>query len=524
VSRRPRPVAGLSRSACRPGTSAQVDGRVLDLERATIPQLQQLMATGRLTSRGLTRAYLARARRLDPVLHALTVLNPAATAEAAAADRRRRAGAVLGPLDGIPVLVKDNVDTAGLLTSAGSRALLAPHPAADAVLVTRLRAAGAVMLGKAAMSEWGNFRSAFAAPGWSAVAGQTNNPYVLDRSPCGSSSGAAVAVSACLAQLAVGTETDASLMCPAGINGVVGHKPSRGLVPRTGVVPVSLEQDTPGLLGRHVVDVALALEAIQGPDPSDPASTEAAGVPADHAAGLDRAALRGARLGVWRLTVTDPGVDRVMARVARLLERMGAELVGLRLPYQEKLVVTEYEALLVELRRDVSGYLAARGGPVRSLADVVEFNRSDPVELSRYGQEIFEAALDNPVRAGEPRHREWRETALRLARRSVDETLAELRLDAIVAPTNGPSWPTDMDYSSEDAVLLGSSSPAAVAGYPNVTVPAGFAGPLPVGVSFFAGRWADAAVLRLAYAFEQASRARRPPRYLTTRTPRAGGR
>ena len=485
-----------------------------DLDRATIPDLHRLMAAGQLTSVQLTAAYLHRIRTVDRQVHAVITTDPTAPHQAEAADHRRRAGHPLGPLDGIPVLLKDNVDTAGLATTAGSRALLGPLPARDAALVTRLRAAGAVILGKTNLSEWANFRDEKATSGWSGVGGQTANPYVLDHNPCGSSSGSAAAVAASLAQVAVGTETDGSIVCPAGANGLVGHKPSLGLVSRTGVVPISAQQDTAGPIARHVVDAAILLGALQGRDPADPATADyPADQPTDYTA-LDPDALRGARIGLWAFPGADPDVDRVTAATADLLRQHGATVINVTLPYQDRIGELELPALLTEFHRDIDHYLATRTGVPRDLAALIAHNDADPAERTCFpGQSLFQQALTAPG-PDDPGYRATRAEATDLARRSIDETLAAHHLDAIVTPTNGPAWRTDCATGDQDVVS--SSTPAAVAGYPATTVPAGFAGPLPLGVSFMAGRWADLRVLRLAAAFEQASDARRPPRYLPT--------
>jgi amidase len=485
----------------------------LDLDAATIPSLQTLMNHGRLTSVELTSLYLGRIHAVDRKIHAVLTIDRTAPAQAAASDRRRRSGHGRGPLEGIPVLLKDNVDTKGLATTAGSRALLAEPPARDATLVRKLRAAGAVILGKTNLSEWANFRSTNATSGWSGAGLQTNNPYVLDRNPCGSSSGSGAGVAASLAQVAIGTETDGSIVCPAGNNGVVGHKPSLGLVSRTGIAPISAEQDTAGPMARHVVDAAITLSALQGRDPADPATgTYPATQPTDYAALLRPGALRGARIGVWRQAGIDADVDRVVARSVAILRAKGATVVDVELPYRDEIGAAESPALLTEFTRDLPAYLANRPGVPKSIAELVEFNRQDPVELSRFGQELFEKALTAPG-VDDPVYRQQRATATSLARRSIDETMAAHHLDAIVSPTNGPAWRTTYG-NGDDGFLLESSGPAAVSGYPNIAVPAGYAGELPIGVNFFAGRWEDATVLAIAAAYEAANPVRHAPKLL----------
>jgi amidase len=493
-------------------------GDGLDLDAATIPYLQRLMDSGKLSSVRLTMAYLARIRALDEQIHAVLAVDPTAEAQAAASDRRRANGQTRGPLDGIPVLVKDNIDTKGLVTTVGSRALLTPPPAQDATAVHKLRAAGAVILGKANLSEWANFRSSNATSGWSAAGGQTNNPYLLDHNPCGSSSGSGAGIAASLAQVALGTETDGSIVCPAGANGIVGHKPSLGLVGRTGVAPISAEQDTVGPMSRHVVDTAITLSVLQGRDDGDPATAQRpADRSADYAAQLAPEALRGARIGVYRQAGLDPDVDRVVEEsVAKLRER-GATVVDVDLPYREEVASAELPALITEFARDLPAYLARRAHDTdekipQTIAELVEFNRQDPVELSRFGQEFFERALTAPD-TDDPAYLEQRATATSLARRSIDETMAAHDLDAIMSPTNGPAWETTYG-SGDEGFLLESSGLAAVAGYPNISVPGGYAGELPIGVSLFAGRWQDAKLLSLAAGLEAANPIRHAPRFL----------
>ncbi|RLK58271.1 amidase [Actinokineospora cianjurensis] len=485
-----------------------------DLDRATIPQLQRLMDRGLLSSVRLTQTYLDRIKTVDVKVNAVLRVDDTALAQAKASDQRRRSGHSRGPLDGIPVLLKDNIDTRGLITTAGSRALLGSPPSADATLVARLRQAGAVVLGKANLSEWANFRSTHSTSGWSGVGGQTNNPYVLDRNPCGSSSGSGAAIAASLAQVAIGTETDGSIVCPSAANGIVGHKPSLGLVSRTGVVPISLEQDTAGPMARNVEDVAITLSVLQGRDRSDKATLAYPSTqPTDYVSAIRPDALRGARIGVWRNAGVDKDVDRIVERTVSRLRAQGATVVEVDLPYQADIAEVEFPALITEIARDLPVYLRHRPRAPQTIQALIDFNRRDPVELSKFGQELFEQAATAPG-PDDPTYRQQRQTTTTLARRSIDETLAAHRLDAIVAPTNSPAWPTD--YTAGDAYILGTSTPAAASGYPSTTVPAGYVGHLPIGLSFIGPQWSDAKILSLAASFEKTYPIRHAPRYLPT--------
>ncbi|WP_420712305.1 amidase family protein [Streptomyces sp. NRRL S-920] len=486
-------------SAAPPSGSPHAPG--VDLDTVTIPELQTRMANGSLTSAALTRAYLRRIENIDPKIHAVLRTSPTALRQAAASDVRHRRGKTLGPLDGIPVLIKDNVNTRDMPTTAGSLALAGSPPRTDAALVTRLRKAGAVILGKANLSEWANFRAAKPTSGWSAVGGQTNNPYVLDRNPCGSSSGSAAALAASLAQVAIGTETDGSIVCPAGMNGVVGHKPSLGLVSQSGVAPISAEQDTAGPMARNVTDTALTFSVLSEGLPDRGA-----------AAGLGTG-LRGKRIGLWRLPSLGPDVDAVMTRTAKKLREAGAVVVEVTPPYQARLAELEFPALLSEFHRDIDAYLGTREGP-RDLAGLIEFNRAHPEERSCFaGQELFEQALAAPPTT-DPGYRAMRAELTDLSRRSIDETMAGHRLDAIVAPTNPPAWTTDCARGDND--VIPSSTPAAVAGYPSLSVPAGSVGELPVGLLLMAGDRQDGELLSLGAAVERRLKAWRAPRYLPT--------
>ncbi|MEV6758541.1 amidase [Streptomyces sp. NPDC051214] len=493
-------------SSSPPTGSARVSG--VDLDTVTIPELQARMGEGSLTSATLTKAYLRRIAHVDPKIHSVLRTSPTSLREAAASDVRHRRGKPLGPLDGIPVLLKDNVNTRDMPTTAGSLALAGSPPDTDAALVTRLRKAGAVILGKTNLSEWANFRGAKPTSGWSAVGGQTKNPYVLDRNPCGSSSGSAAALAASLSQVAIGTETDGSIVCPAGMNGVVGHKPSLGLVSQSGVVPISAEQDTAGPMARNVIDTALTLSVLS--ERQDARGDDARTGPL---ADLPGTGLRGKRIGLWRLPSLGPDVDAVMTRTAKKLRKAGAVVVEVTPPYQARLAELEFPALLTEFHRDIDAYLGTRKGP-RDLAELIEFNRAHPEEQTCFaGQELFEQALAAPPTT-DPEYRAMRAELKDLSRRSIDETMSAHRLDAIAAPTNPPAWTTDCARGDND--VIPSSTPAAVAGYPSLSVPAGSVNELPVGLLLMAGDHQDAGLLSLGAAVEDRLKAWRAPRYLPT--------
>jgi amidase len=506
-------------------TAARLDaGSSFALEEADVASLQERMRASALTARDLTQSYLDRIQTLDrqgPTLRSILETNPDALSIALRLDQERREKGPRGPLHGIPVLVKDNLDTADrMTTTAGSLALQGSIPARDSFVVRRLREAGAVILGKANLSEWANIRSNKSTSGWSGRGGQCRNPYVLDRNPCGSSSGSGAAVSANLCALAIGTETDGSIVCPSNANGVVGIKPTLGLVSRAGIIPIAHSQDTAGPMCRTVKDAAILLGTIAGFDANDPLTAEGRDrAKTDYSAALDKAGLRGARIGVHRKAFGfNRDVDRIMEEALLVLKREGALLVDpADIPHAEDYGESELLVLLYELKADLNAYLAALGpkAPVKTLADVIAFNEAHPAEeMPYFGQELFLKAQEKGPLT-DAAYLEALEKNRRLSRaEGIDAVMDQNHLDAIVAPTGGPAWVTDC--VNGDHFGGGSSTPAAVAGYPNINVPAGFAFGLPVGISFMGRAWSEAVLIRLAYAFEQATRVRRPPRYRAT--------
>jgi amidase len=512
---------GAAALACRQPREAPFD---VAIEETTIADLQTAMAEGRASARTIAEAYLRRIDAIDrsgPALQSVIELNPDALEIADALDAERRARGPRGPLHGIPILVKDNIDTADrMTTTAGSLALEGFVADRDAHVIARLRESGVVLLGKTNLSEWANFRSSHSTSGWSARGGQVKNPYVLDRNPCGSSSGSGVAVSANLAAAAVGTETDGSVVCPAAANGIVGVKPTVGLVSRAGIIPISATQDTAGPMARTVRDAALLLEAMAGEDPRDSASMRPPAPVAGYVAGLAAGALEGARIGVPRRRYFgySPEADRVIEHALKVMAAQGAVIVDpADIPTAGHFDACELEILLYEFKDGLNTYLAGLGpdAPIRSLAELIAFNeRERDREMPFFGQDLFiRSEAKEPLTA--PSYQSALETCRRRAgKEGIDAVMGEQRLDALVAPTGSPAWPIDL--VNGDHFTGASSSPAAVAGYPNVTVPAGFVHGLPVGISFFGRAWSEATLLRLAYAYERATRHRRPPQMLPT--------
>jgi amidase len=510
--------------AALPGLPARRQ-QSLALEETTIAQLQDGMKAGRLTARGVARAYLDRIAALDrqgPTLRAVLETNPEALAIADALDGERRRGKVRGPLHGIPVIVKDNIDTHDRMqTTAGSLALEGNIAARDAFIVERLRAAGAVILAKANLSEWANFRSSRSSSGWSGRGRQCRNPYVLDRTPSGSSSGSAVAVSANLCAVAVGTETDGSIISPANACGVVGIKPTVGLVSRAGIIPIAHSQDTAGPLCRSVADAAALLTALAGVDPRDPATAQADGhVEKDYTAFLDAGGLKGARIGVQARSGNNPIVDNVVEQAIAVLKAQGAEVVDpAAIETVGQLGTNERDVLQYEFKADLNAYLAGvpAGVKVRTLADLIAFNEaSKSLEMPYFGQEIFIASqARGPLT--EQAYIDARAKCVELTRaKGIDATMDTHKLDAMLGPSGGIASLVDLAGGGGGGGGGGSSQFPAVAGYPHITVPAGFHFGLPLGVSFYGRAWSEPVLIRLAYAFEQATKARRAPGFTPT--------
>lgn len=495
-------------SCIQPTTKAEsfVNYADFDLNELTIAQLQEKMSSGALSSAEITQKYLDRIELINqngPELRAVAEINPEALEIAKQLDAERKSGNVRGSLHGIPVLIKDNIDTGDQMqTTAGSLALVGSPAPDDAVIIRKLREAGAVLLGKTNLSEWANFRSTKSSSGWSGRGGQVRNPFSLDRSPCGSSSGTGAAVSANLCAIGIGTETDGSIVCPSGINGIVGIKPTLGLWNGDGIIPISHSQDTAGPMARTVSDAAILLGLLAEKN-------------LDYTQFLDAGGLKNARIGLASdFFGFHSGVDKLMANAVQKMKDSGAIIVeNLKLESRNEWGNLEWKVLISEFKADLNAYLKTRSGlKVQSLTDLIEFNKKNAdAELKWFGQEIFEEA-EQTKGLDDPEYMQALIKAKELSQKGIEKLMDQHQLDALIAPTNGPAW--TIDWVNGDHFGGGSSEPAAISGYPNITVPTGYVAGLPVGISFFGRAWSEPTLIKLAYAYEQASKHRKAPGFL----------
>ncbi|MEZ4687820.1 MAG: amidase [Bacteroidia bacterium] len=496
--------------------SSEVPPKAADFpfEEITIRQLQDGYQAGKYTVQEVAQAYLDRIAAVDPKLHSVIMTNPDALSIAAALDEELKAGKARGPMHGVPVLLKDNIDTHDKMPcTAGSRALANSFPLQDSWVAARLREAGAVILGKANLSEWANFRGEMSSSGWSAIGGQCNNPYDLTRNPCGSSSGSGVAVSANLCVVAIGTETNGSIVCPSTTNGIVGIKPTVGLVSRSGVIPISYSQDTPGPMARTLEDAAICLSVLTGIDSVDGKTPASEGhIEEDYSTFLKADGLKGKRIGWWKTPSENHfKVDAEMKKAIDFMKSQGAEIVELESVMGPGANSSSFQVMLYEYKDGLNTYFASLGekSPIKSLEDVIVFNKQDSIELEFYDQRYLEMAQEK----GPITDYDYESALVAMhgatRREGIDKVMNEHQLDAIVGPTGSPAWKTD--HTNGDHYMLSSSSPAAISGYPNITVPMGFVEGLPVGISFFGRAWSEPVLIEIAGAFEQGTKARRAP-------------
>ncbi len=501
--------------------AAQTAAESFELEEMTVTELQNAMQSGKMSAKEITQKYLEQIATVDKKTNSIIEVNPDALKIAEEADRERKNGKSRGALHGIPVVIKDNIDTADKMkTTAGSLALMdAPTPKQDASVADQLRKAGAIIIAKTNLSEWANFRSNNASSGWSGRGGQTHNPYILDRNPCGSSSGTGAAIAANLAAVGIGTETDGSILCPSSICGLVGLKPTLGLISRSGIIPISHSQDTAGPMTRTVSDAAIVLSALTAVDRRDSATAQnAKKAEKDYTEFLQRDGLKGARIGVARQYFgKNDRVDKLLENQLQVLKDGGATLIDVNFPTLQTFGDPEFEVLLYEFKADLNKYLAERNSPYKTLKDLIEFNEINKAkEMPYFGQELF-------IQAEEKGDLETREYRLALLQskvltqdKGIDAVMDKDKLDAVFAPSNAPTWMIDLVNGDCGSGYVGSSSLAAVAGYPNITVPAGFINELPIGVSFFGRAYSEPVLIKIAYSFEQTTKARRKPKFLPT--------
>ncbi|MBT8252634.1 MAG: amidase [Bacteroidia bacterium] len=506
----------------RPSQKPEVDSNDFEFLEATIPQIQKGLNNGDFTIQDLVQAYLERIEFIDkdgPQLNSVITVNPDALAIARTLDEELKNGRIRGPMHGIPVLLKDNIDTHDKMpTTAGSRALAISFPPDDSWVARKLREAGAVILGKANLSEWANFRGELSSSGWSGINGQTKNPYVLDRNPCGSSSGSGVAVSANLCMIAIGTETNGSIVCPANNNGVVGIKPTVGLISRSGIIPISYTQDTAGPMARTVTDAAICLSVLTGLDNSDEKTLGSRDkFVSDYTQFLNDNGLKGKRIALYKRPVgRHYKVDSLFYQAVDHIKKQGAEVIEIDNITLKNMGSPSFQVMLFEYKDGLNSYFKRLGpeAPIKSIDELIAFNQSDSIELRYYDQRYLEMANEKEALSSQ----EYLDALVSLTTGSqqdgIDRVMNELNLDAIIAPTGGPAWKTDL--VNGDSFHVGSSSPAARAGYPNITVPMGFIDNLPVGISFFGRAWSEPVLLEIAYSYEQGTKHRNAPQFIVS--------
>lgn len=488
-------------------------------EEITIAQLQKGYAEGEFTVSDVVNAYLDRIEKIDrngPGLNSVITINPDASKIAEELDRQLKSGIVPGPMFGVPVILKDNIDTHdGMPTTAGSRALMHSYPLTDSYVAGRLREAGAVILGKANLSEWANFRGEMSTSGWSGFGGQTKNPYELSRNPCGSSSGSAVAVSANLCMVAIGTETNGSIVCPSHSNGIVGIKPTVGLISRSGVIPISFTQDTPGPMARTLTDAVICLGMLTGTDPADSLTLATdAGHLSDYTSYLKADGLKGKRIGLYKAPYgINYKVDSLMNQAVAFIRSKGAVVIDIEKIAEPEVNELSFEIMLIEYKDGLNKYFGSLGAnaPVKNLEELIAFNKKDSFELRHFNQKYLEMAQEKPGTDSEIYKETLRKMLKGTRENGLDKVMNEHKLDAIIAPTGTPAWKTD--HVNGDSFHFGTSSPAAQAGYPNICIPMGFIHGLPVGISFFGRAWSEPLLIEIAYSYEQGTNHRRAPKF-----------